>query len=275
MQYDSQIYGNLMSYKVYIRPAAQKLDGYMSATKTKHQKNIHEVLRILFVNGESTTWDMAKTHMRKIDNIRAQEKIYRRLLVGRFDRGKYSGGITDIGLILVGKHTKKPYNVYRLSLHGILYCMDALHMEQKEIDAMVAHYKHTLPKIFGKWGLVTKILGSDAYNLKILAKGLLLNNGAIITHVDNPIYELMDYIHIKYRRYFESITEQDLAEQMSYWFYTFLMYKKTSTKKMKRLFAADEELHKWYRDFFAEAESYYMQRTKNIKDSIHILEFKK
>lgn len=261
-----------MAYKVYIRPTAQKMDGYRSQTKTKHQKNARDILQMLFVHGEGTTWDMARTRLRRMDEIRVQEKIYRRLLVGRVDRSKYAKGMTDMGLILAGRHPKKPYNTYRLSLHGILYCMDALDPGRKEMDSVAAHYGPVLPRIFGRWDLMTETLGSDAYNLKILAKGLLLNNG-VIMHADNPIYELMDFIHVKYRRNFESMAEHDLAEQISYWFYTFLMYRPGSARKMKRLLARDGQLREWYMEFFAEAESYYAQRIRNVRESADILKF--
>ncbi|MDE0090299.1 MAG: hypothetical protein OXP12_02955 [Thaumarchaeota archaeon] len=259
-----QVYGNLMSYKIYVRPTAQKIGGYASSTKTEHQKNILDVLRVLFVHGEGTTWDMARARMRKVSEIRAQEKAYRRLLVGRVDRGRHAKGIMDTGMVLGRRHPKKPYSTYRLSLHGILYGMDALDPAQKEMDSMAACYGPLLPRIFGRWDLITKALGSDAYNLKILARGLLLNNGAT-AYAANPIYELMEFVHIKYRRNFESITEHDLAEQISYWFYTFLMYRQGGANKMKRLFARDAQLRDWYSEFVAEAGTYYAQSVRNVK----------
>ena len=77
---DGPVYGNLMSYKFYIRPEARRLYGNTRATKSKHQQNVHELLHILFVNGAGTTWDMARTMLRKVSTIREQEKTYRRLL---------------------------------------------------------------------------------------------------------------------------------------------------------------------------------------------------
>lgn len=266
---EPQVYGNLMSYKVYIRPAAQKMDGYGSPAKTRHQESLRDILRILFKHGGGTTWDMAKTHLRSMSEVREQEKAYRRLLVGRTDRGKYTKGVAGIGLIKAGKSPGKPYSAYRLSPHGILYCMDALSPGRGEVDAAAAHYGSLLPKIFGRWRMLTRVLGPDAYGLRVLAKGLLLNSYTM-SRADNPIYELMSFVHIKYRRNFESITERDLAEQISYWFYTFLLYRKGGAKKLKRVLARDEQLYEWYAGFFDEAKSYYAQRLRTMEDTAGI-----
>lgn len=258
---DIQAQGNLLYYKFYIMPAARKLYGY--SAKTKHQQNVQNVLRILFVHDSCTTWDMAKTRLRKVTSIRKQEKIYRRLLIGRTDRNRYSGGILDVGLVVKEKNTK-PYAKYRLSLHGILYCLDALEPTKKDIDRMATKYAFLLPKIFAKQKILKSVLGADAYSLRILAKGLLLNN-IKIARVDNPLYELMSYIHVKYKRNFESISEYDLAEQISYWFYTFLLYQ--NTEKLKAVLAQDEQLRGWYMDFFKETKDYYVERLRTIKNS--------
>jgi len=53
-------YGNLMSYKHHVRPAAYRMYGGPSGGKTGHQENVQGVLRILSLNGACTTWDVAK-----------------------------------------------------------------------------------------------------------------------------------------------------------------------------------------------------------------------
>ena len=253
-----------MSYKVYVRPAARKMYGEVTGKQTKHQENVHDLLQILFTYGAGTTWEIAKTKLHKVVDVREQEKIYRRLLRGRTDRGKHSGGILNIGLVDVEKDAKKPYHKYRLSLHGILYCMDALEPTKKEIDCMATKYSFLLPKVFGRWKSLKRILGSEAYCLRILAKGLYLNNIAM-AQTDNPLYELMAFIHTKYKRSFESISEYDLSEQISYWFYTFLLYQ--NSEKLKKVLAQDEELQEWYRDFFKQAHDYYSARLRTIQNS--------
>ncbi len=259
----NQAYGNLMSYKVYVRPAAHSMYGYTIQRKSKHQQNALDLLQTLFVNGSCTTWEMAKNKSHKITIIRNQEKIFRRLLVGRTDRARYSGGILDSGLVVKEKHTK-PYSRYRLSLYGILYCLDTTYPRKKDIDVMTSKYAFLLPKIFGRWKELKSILGSDVYNLQILAKTIYLNN-LKMARTDNPLYELMSFIHIKYRRNFESISEVELAEQISYWFYTFLLYRDKS-QKLKNILASDAHLQKWYMDFFNQAKNYYIQRLHTIKN---------
>ena len=258
-------HGNLMSYKIYTRPAARRIYGYTSNKRTKHQKNIQEMLQVLFVNGPGTTWDMAKTHLRKIDSIREQEKIFRRLIVGRYDRDRYSNGAMGIGLVTKEKNLKKNYAIYRLSLYGILYYMDAFDPTQKEMDTMSSKYAHVLPKVFGRWEILKKEIGDYIYNIRILAKGLYLNN-INMASADTPLYELMSYIHIKYKRNFEMIKEEDLAEQISYWFYTFLLYR-GKKDMLKKVLNQDDSIKDWYMDFFSQSSEYYRQRLSALSQS--------
>lgn len=277
-------YGNLFSYKYYLRPLAHRLYGNTAKTKIKHQQNVQKLLQILFLNGTSTTWDMAKAKFHNdISVIRTKEKEYRRLLIGRTDRGKHSAGVLDIGLVVKdGKSYKKgsPSDQYRLSLHGILYCLDVLNLNHKDVDKMASKYATVLPKIFGKWEYLKSVIeDDDVYKLQILSKGLLLDNPNISIDQKVPLYELMSFINVKYRRYFESISEKDLAEQISYWFYTYLLYqrrtsKKTDNKKiplgiqkLQHVFDRDKELKDWYLEFFKKAENYYNDRTNMIKNS--------
>lgn len=263
-------HGNLMSYKVYLRPTARSLYGHSAMECTTHQKNIQDALHILFVNGVGTTWDMAKTRRRKTDNIRVQEKIFRRLLIGRYDRGRRSKGVVDMGLVLREKHSGKPYSVYRLSIHGILYYIDAFEPTRREIDSMASKYSAIIPKVFGRWAQIKKVIGPDIYNIKILARGLYLNN-TNMANKNNPLYELMSYIHIKYRRNFEIIREENLADQISYWFYTFLLYE-NKVNKLRELMAQDDSIREWYTSFFHQATDYYKKRIATLNRSRHIFE---
>src|SRR5579885_1739715 len=97
-------YGNLSAYKLYTRPTARRLFGsysYRRRTSSKHQENVQRLLEILALNGPLTTWGMAKTHLsNNTGAIRTKEKEYRRLLVGRKDRGKKTMGVIDVGLVV-------------------------------------------------------------------------------------------------------------------------------------------------------------------------------
>ena len=275
-------YGNLMSYKHYTRPEAYKQYGSSSDKTTKHKYGMQEILRILFANGACTTWSIAKLRLRTSDVslIRAKEKEYRRLFLGRYDTKKRSGGMLDVGLVV--REKTGPYTRYRLSLHGILYCIDVLNPSNDEIDDMVGRYAGILPKIFGRWESVKLAAGKDAYRIRVLAKGLFLNNYDVTkTQGGTPLYELMSFIHIKYSRNFESISEENLAEQISYWFYTFLQYyegagphaaeAKKRINSVRMALLEDAELRTWYRKFFGDAMDYYKKRLYSMKnDSIWI-----
>ena len=262
-----------------MRPTAHRLYGNSVKSKIKYHENVQKLLQILFTHGACTTWDMAKIRFHDdISIIRVKEKEYRRLLIGRSDRGKFSEGILDLGLVVRdGKSLKKKTSdQYHLSLHGILYCFDILNLSHNDIDNMASNYAKVLPKIFGKWEFLKSIIEDKVFKLQILSKGLLLDNPEIGKNSDNPIYELMSFIHIKYRKNFESISEEDLADQISYWFYTFILYqrssskitnKKTGTKTLQNIFQRDDELQKWYLEFFCEAENYYKKRLSTLKNS--------
>ncbi len=112
---------SLLSYKYYICPNAKKSHGSL-ASKSKHSQNIQKIIKMLALEGPLTTWDMAKIRFpNDIDRIRTKEKEYRRLLIGRTDRGKHSDGVIDLNIVLINSRSTKrnPGNVYRLSLYGI------------------------------------------------------------------------------------------------------------------------------------------------------------
>jgi len=271
-------YGNLLSYKYYMRPTAQKIYGHSSNPKIKHHENVQKVLQILALNGTCTTWEMAKIHFpNDNDKVRTKEKEFRRLLVGRTDRGKHSSGMLELGLVVKdGKVYRHPISdKYRLSLHGILYCLDVLHLNKNDIDKISENYADVLPKVFGQWDYLKNATGEQVYKIQILARGLLLDNPEIVKNKTNPMYELMSFIHTKFRRNFESISEKDLADQISLWFYTYLLYeiesknkgKVTSVKKLQKVLNQDDKLSKWYLKFVKEANNYYTKRANTIKKS--------
>jgi hypothetical protein len=274
------VYGNLHAYKMYTRPTAQRVFGSYSFRKKpgpKHHENVQRMLEILALNGTLTTWGMAKTHLEDSTGIRTQEKDYRRLLVGRTARGKHTLGLLDVGLVVKdGKSfVKGPADQYRLSLHGILYCLDVLDLSNKQIDTMTSKYSHVMPWVFGKWDYLKSNLGNEVYRLKSLAGGLFMDNVQIANITKFPVYELMTYLNVKYQNNFEKIEEEDLADQISYWFYTNLLVpsrllskgKKSSIeiKQWKKILSEDKELKKWYYNFVNETIVFYNRRFKKIK----------
>lgn len=268
---------NLLTYKYYIRPTAHRLYGY-DESGTKHQKNVQRILKLLALNGPMTTWDMAKIRFHNdIEKIRSKEKEYRRLLVGRTDRGKHSDGILDLKLVLIdSKSTKRnPGNKYRLSLFGILYCLDRLHLEKSEIDKMAKNYEVILPLVFGKWDFLKSIVGDNVYNLSLLGKGLLFDNLHILT-IDNPeFYELISFFNIKSNQLSQSLDENKIGELISLWFYITLLYfpnlksekKKNTAFLLKRILKKEKTVRHWFLDYVDTAKKYYNERS-NILEAI-------
>lgn len=268
--YDTQ-YGNLASYKHYTRPAAYRLYGSSSNAKSKHQAGMQDILQVMFANGPCTTWDMAKIMLRTSDVslIRAKEKAYRRLFLGRYDTKKQSGGMLDLGLVV--REKKGPYSRYRLSLHGVLYCMDVLNPSRGDVDRMARMYAGVLPKVFGRWEALKSTVGTDVYKLRILAKGILLDNAG---SGNAQLCEIMSLLQTKYARRFESISEEDLADQISYWFYTFMMYYKSAVPgarmsqgridRARSMLLRDPQMREWYRKFLEQAVDRYRKRLESL-----------
>lgn len=279
---DLGVQGNLQAYKFYLRPTVHTLYGnlyYRKKTTTKHQANVQRLLETLARNGILTTWQIAKLSYPDDNSmVHNKEKEFRRLLIGRNDRDKRSGGILDRGLVVRDGITYKrgPTTSYRLSLTGILYCLDVLELGNHEIDIIASKYAKVLPKVFGKWDYLKSVIGDDVYKLKILAKGLLLDNPQIVSAPDTPFYELMSFITTKYRKNYEYISEKDLAEQISYWFYTNLLYSpdirnikknERARVRLKSVFDGDKELKKWYFSFFQQAKQFYNKRLETLTKS--------
>jgi len=263
-----------------MRPTARKLYGQFSYRKKnlpKHQENIQRMLHVLALNGPMTTWGMAKVELSDDTSmVRAREKQYRKFLVGREDRGKHSAGVLEIGLVVTeGKRKlKAPANVYRLSLHGILYCLDVLDLTNREIDTMAKNYEKVLPWIFGKWDYLKRIIGNDVYRIKLLAKGLFLDNIQTSKISKIPVYEILTYLSIKYLDNFEHIDEKDLAEQISCWYFTQLLIPRYSHKRdsaigyeqwYRLITKQDKDLKKWYQSFLDEVEEFYTKRFEVVK----------
>lgn len=270
------VYGNLQSYKLYVLPTAKRLFGNYSFRRKsaiKHHSNVQKMLEILALHGSLTTWGMAKIALNDdITNIRTKEKEYRRLLKGRKDRGKHSPGVLDVGLVVTdGKnYNRGPADVYRLSVHGILYCLDVLELTNKEIDKMAHHYSNVLPMMFGKWEYLKSIVSNDVYRLKTLAGGMFLDNIQVTKLSKFPVFELLTYLSIKYQEFFESIEEKKLADQLSYWFYTHLFLPSGSKQagldntKLKKIFE-DKQIKDWYYGFVEESIQFYQDRFTVMK----------
>jgi len=78
----------------------------------------------------------------------------------------------------------------------------------------------------------------------------------------------MAYLQIKYHRKYENISEEELAEQISYWFYTALLISRPSKRKpiskLMEILEKDQELYQWYMTFYRDAKLYYEKRLTSI-----------
>ena len=268
---------SILSYKYYIRPQSHHLYGKF-ASKSKHRENVQKILRVLALEGPMTTWEMAKVRFTtNNDKVRTKEKEYRRLLLGRTDRGVHSNGILDLNLVLVDSKTAKrnPGNKYRLSLYGILYCLDVMDFNEKEIDRIAKNYEVILPLVFGNWDLLKSTIGEHVYNISLLGKGLLFDNPNIIKIENVKFYELISYFNIKSNALTESFNEEKIGELISLWFFITLLYfpnlkrktKNQDTQKyLRKILKKNNELNEWFSDFIEEVKTFYKQRLKIVNE---------
>lgn len=254
-------YGNLSSYKHCTRPAAHRLYGGYAGPRTKHQEGMRDILRALFGHGACTTWEAARIALRTRDmsRVRAKEKEFRRLFEGRRDAKRRTGGMLDAGLVERERDGER--SRYRLSIHGLLYCIDAMSPSAAEMDRMAAAYAGVVPRVLGRWGQLREALGDGASTpLRILAKGILLDGGG--SGAGPPLRETMAFLGAKYHRRYESIPEAELAEQLSYWYYTFLLCRapwggQGAGGGPLDAMRSGGGLVEWYEAFLAEAASHY------------------
>ncbi len=272
------IYGNLSSYKHCTRPAAHRLYGGYAGPRTIHQQSMHDILHALFVNGACTTWEAAKITLRSkgMTQVRAKEKEYRRLFAGRHDARRHTGGMLDTGLVV--REGDEGHSRYRLSIHGMLYCMDVMSPSGGEMDRVAAAYAGIVPRVFGRMDTLKGALGDSAYTpLKVLAKGILLDGQG--GGDSAPLHEIMLFLGARYHRWYESISESELAEQLSYWYYTFLLCRTPEgardagdrRRSVLDAMRSDGELSEWYGKFLAEAVSHYKGGLRAVSGSLDAL----
>lgn len=282
-------YGNLQAYKVYIRPNIYRIlfgdnNRYRKVPKNKHAKNIIHLLTVLAKHGVCTTWEIAKKENRNdMEGVRAKEKEYRRLIIGRDDKKKHNPGLLEQSIVVQHGviHSKGGTAAqYRLSLHGILCCIDILDLNDSEMDKIAVTYSDMLPRVFGRWNQLKSILGKDVYKIRILSKGIISDNLIPLCESDYPLSEIMSFIHVKYQHKFENIAEKELAEQISLWFYTNLLHhsikknddmdrtdgKNIDHFKLAKVLTKEPNLKGWYDQFLTETKRYYKTQYFTIKN---------
>jgi len=129
--------------------------------------------------------------------------------------------------------------------------------------------------VFGRWDYLKSIMTNDVYKIRLLGKGLLLDSAQTTAISKFPVYEVLTYLAVKYQDYFEYISEKDLAEQISFWYYTHLLIpsgtaarKQTASelKQWYKLFTkGDNELKQWYQKFLDETVDFYKKRFSIVK----------
>ena len=270
---------SLSSYKYFIRPRANQLYGNSKTNpKTKHQTNVQKLLKIFALKGPMTTWEIAKVKFPDDDlMVRSKEKEFRRLLLGRVDRGKRNEGILDLKLIVVDSISQKrnPGKKYRLSLYGVLFCLDSMNLSNKEIDTMAENYKFLLPKVFGNWEFLKSKIDHNVYNIVLLGKGMLFDNPNTIKILNPEFYDLISYFNIK-ASISESLTEEKIGELISYWFFTSLLYfpnilqpqknKKEGKNYLISILKKNKELNSWVSNYVEEARNYYKHRYHTLRN---------
>ena len=107
-----------------------------------------------------------------------------------------------------------------------------------------------------------------------MAKGIFLDNVQTSKISKIPVYEILTFLSTKYLDNFENIDEQDLAEQISSWYYTQLLIPRRANKQKssveyekwyKLIMKQDNEIRNWYQSFLDEVTQFYEERFKVVK----------
>lgn len=285
MSKDHSIFGNLKAYRNQVYPTAIELAGSRSFRKSllpKHKQNVQEMLELLAINGKMTTWDLAKiSHVLNVHSIRARDKIFRRLLVGRIDRGNIRPGVLDVGLVIKDGFNENNSHLYRLSLHGLLYCFSIFDFTHKEIEKVVNAYSDYLPMIFNNWYVINKYFENSINVLQSIGTHYTFENDYTTKLSSLPFDEINRYIHTKYVNSYESILESDFANQISFWFFTNLPISHimsrnnidVSISNWKYLFDEVPELKLWYFSFLTEIKNHSLKRIENLENHLCLQNF--
>jgi len=89
-----------------------------------------------------------------------------------------------------------------------------------------------------------------------------------------PYHEINDYLMMKYDQ--NSISEDEFAEFIALWFYTFQLYmfSKNSTEsalpKWRNLISGNSDLKSWYGKFINESSNFYKRRYSMVAESLKI-----
>lgn len=274
------LFGNIQAFRNLVFPVSEELFGSRSSTSlSKHKQYVQEMLKLLSLHGSMTTWDLAKNSIiLDLDSMRSRDKVFRRLLLGRTDRGKSSPGVLDIGLVTSTNSVSMPSNKYRLSAHGLLYCLAVLDLSNDEIDRIVSNYSDIFPKIFGKWHLINSYFKNSIDLLKEIGNAHVYENRHLVKFTDFPFVEINDYIHTKYVDFYESISESDFADAVSYWFFTnlpivYLLSGKNTNELLENwmcLFEEDLDLKHWYYSFLLEMKNFYLVRFDRLDHQLSL-----
>lgn len=263
-------YGNLQSYKFFTRPASQHFLGIKNKGGKIKRKKIESILWILGMNGASSTWEMAKHEiLNDTSKLRSREKEFRRQIIGRKTTKKSYPGLIDIGLVVKDSITynKGKVSKYRLSLHGILFCIDSLDLSNEEIDKLAEKYSEILPMLFGNWNFLKNQIKDKVYRIKMLSRGTFLEGSQKKDSQNLLFAHLMTYVHLKFYEKYDGILEEELSMQISYWFYTSLLYFENKKEPpLKKIFSNNKELKKWYTEFIKEVKIYFKEVTNSINE---------
>jgi len=272
--------GNIQAFRNLVLPVSEELFGSRFSTSlSKHKQYVQEMLKLLSLNGSMTTWELAKSSIiLDLDSMRSRDKVFRRLILGRTDRGKSNPGVLDIGLVTTTNSIPNSSNKYRLSAHGLLYCLAVLDLSDDEINRIVSNYSDIFPKIFAKWSLINSYFKNSIELLKKIGDTYVYENRHLTKFTSFPFVEINDYIHTKYVNFYESISESDFADEVSYWFFTnlpieYVLTGKNTHKLLENwtcLFEEDLDLKNWYYSFLLEMKNFYLVRFAKLDHQLSL-----
>jgi len=258
---------------------------YDKETQVRGRKELVQILKHLSIYKQSTSKEIAKAELNKKPNakvkLKSREDYFRKFI------HKY---LIPNRLVKVDG-LKRQYNnnaeAYSLTVFGILY---SIHFFSKDEDAIINNlaieYKNDLPKVFGRWDLFKKKLGSDFLEIIGLRQISETGDQRINALSTTPPEALMDIIRddaigwsgdrlfaterwinqLSLMVYNNILTRFDTKSRLEH---NTVDYKDETQEKMLNhlwgdFLKSEPEIRKWFLDFLDQAVTAYKKRTKDV-----------
>ena len=236
----------------------------------KHNENVNRIIKILALNGVSTTYDIAK-QMYPSNQLAMGDNVIRRIITGRKDKHetslgkkteKKSLGIQSFHILKeVGGSSMK----YFLTEYGMLYAIKSINFSSKDFAKITKNNKNLFPLIFGKYDYLSKNKICISF-LKRIASNTMLDLQTVYD-APNPYHDIMTHL-VAQNSYHLNLDKFRSFVQL--WFFTELMWfldkeRTGNLKKWSQIIHNDSDIYSEYYNFFYQISELVEYRHRTLR----------